>query len=158
MNYTSAESGLDRGFAHYEDHELSPAAILRGSALGGRVIWEVAAAVGDRIDRPIREDERKDAARVSGQLLDWLAQRREGRPFFAFLNYFDAHNDYIPPRSFQRRFGVRPETVRDENVLVDWFYLDKKTLNPREIRLANDGYDDCIAYLDEQLGRLLCRS
>ena len=37
--YCSAETGLARGFAHYEDHDLSPQGILCTSALGRRLIW-----------------------------------------------------------------------------------------------------------------------
>ena len=40
--------------------------------------------------------------------------------------------------------------------LIDhWRTLDKSRLSAREIAFARDSYDDCIADLDEQLGRLL---
>ena len=32
--------------------------------------------------------------------LDWLGRRRSDRPFFAFLNYFDAHEPFIPPPGY----------------------------------------------------------
>jgi arylsulfatase A-like enzyme len=122
--------------------------------VGGRLVWEVIAAAGDWLGTPVRGAERKHAARVSEQFLDWLARWPGGRPFFAFLNYCDAHNPYVPPHGFDRQFGVRPETASDDHTLDQWFILDKKTLSLRQIRLVNDGYDDCLAYLDEQLGRL----
>ena len=43
----------------------------------------------------------KDAARVSGDFLRWLNQG-DGRPFFAFLNYYDAHDPYFAPPPFDR--------------------------------------------------------
>ena len=42
--------------------------------------------------------------------LSWLRRRRPDRPFFAFLNYFDAHDAYMPPPGFEGRFGIRPTT------------------------------------------------
>ena len=82
-----------------------------------------------------------------------LSARKAG-PFFAFLNLYDAHNPYIPPAGFDRRFGVRPRSVADMAILERWFILDKKKLTPGEIQSVLDAYDDGIAYLDEQLGRL----
>jgi arylsulfatase A-like enzyme len=52
---------------------------------------------------------------------------------------------------------VKPETHEDDVVLDRWFISNKKALSPRAVRLVNDAYDDCIAYLDDQLGRLFDR-
>ena len=42
---------------------------------------------------------RRDAAAVNRGFLGWLDRRREpGRPFFAFLNYLDAHTPYLVPQ------------------------------------------------------------
>ena len=41
------------------------------------------------------KDDRKAAAVVNREFLDWLSSRRQReRPFFAFLNLFDAHSPY----------------------------------------------------------------
>jgi arylsulfatase A-like enzyme len=40
-------------------------------------------------------------------------------------------------------------------MLRDWQKLDKQALPPRDIQLARDAYDNCIASLDHELGRLL---
>ena len=45
--------------------------------------------------------ERKTAAEVNRAFLQWLSSR-EQRPFFAFLNYFDVHDPYIPSEPFNR--------------------------------------------------------
>ena len=66
----------------------------------------------------------------------------------------DAHSPYIPPAGYDRHFGVKPESRADLKTLDKWFTLDKETLPARDHRLASDAYDDCIAYLDDQLGRL----
>ena len=88
--------------------------------------------------------------------LGWLRQRRPDRPFFAFLNYFDAHAPYVPPPGYEGRFGIRPKPPRDYDFLFE-YYGDGREARcmKRDIQLARDCYDDCIAFLDEQLGRLL---
>ena len=40
-------------------------------------------------------------------------------------------------------------------MLRDWQKLDKDSLSPTDIQLARDAYDDCIASLDHDLGRLI---
>ena len=96
-----------------------------------------------------------DARSISQRFIDWFAHRRPpGRPFFAFLNYYDAHTAYLLPRGAKYRFGRTPRTQADLAVFVSWPDLDKLVL-PRHFReLARDCYDSCIAYLDEQLGEL----
>lgn len=152
--YCGGETGLSRGFAHYEDHDLSPWGILCSTAIGKRLISHAVGLLHAPLGESRKSDLRKDAARINRDMLAWIDQQGN-RPFFVFANYFDVHNPYLPPASFQRHFGVKPETSGDFKTLDRWFILDKKTLTPREIRLVNDAYDDCIASLDEQLGRLL---
>ena len=98
--------------------------------------------------------DRKDAATVNREFLAWLSSRPQDRPFFAFLNYFDAHDPYIAAKHAPRHFGLRPETVEERNILRDWLHVDKSKFAPRILQMAHDGYDDGIAYVDDQLGRL----
>jgi arylsulfatase A-like enzyme len=151
--YAGAETGLDRGFSHYEDHEVSPLGVLRCSALGGRIIWPLIAR-DECVGHPDELPDRKDAAEVCDELLGWLAGRPGDRPFFAFLNFYDAHNPYIPPGDFRRRFSEPPKSTADRVVLLEWFIQNKASLPARQRRLALDAYDDCLAHIDEQLGRL----
>src|SRR5262249_30910294 len=85
----------------------------------------------------------------------WLGHRRADRPFFAFLKYFDAHEPYIAPAGHAGRFGLRPQGVRGYQFLVDYVRVKKNTIRPRDFHMGRGSYDDCIAFLDEQLGRLL---
>jgi arylsulfatase A-like enzyme len=101
-------------------------------------------------------NDRKAAAVVNRELLDWLSQRvQPERPFFAFLNYFYAHAPYHLPPGRLHRFGVAPTDSHRWGLIQHWAELDKTRLAPWEIALAADAYDDCIADLDEQLGKLL---
>jgi len=72
----------------------------------------------------------------------------------AFLNLYDAHDPYIPPADFQRRFSGGAGSAADMAILERWFISDKKKLTSREIQFVLDAYDDGIAYLDEQVGLL----
>ncbi len=83
------------------------------------------------------------------------AAKAQDRPFFAFLNYFDAHAPYIPLPRYQARFGTPRRSPRDYQVLHTFEYLDKEKMPKRDILMARDCYDECIAFLDEQLGKLL---
>ncbi len=144
--------GLGRGFVHYEDHfdgdlTISPAAALRCSEVGGRLLR--LAGTGS-----LAAFQRKYAERINRDFLGWLSRREGDRPFFAFLNYIDAHDPYLLPDGSDHRFGPGPTTATDYATLAAWSLLDKTLLREREVALARDAYDDCLAALDEQLGRL----
>jgi len=146
-DYTSAEVGLARGFAHYEDYTLAPGQIARSSALG-RALSRI---------RPARDllgwhDNlgRKTAPDISAAFLRW-ADRQRDRPFFALLNYYDAHRPYLPPAPYAERFrtpGVplNPRLRREVGPDPD--------TPPAQIQGAIDAYDNAIAYLDAELGAL----
>ena len=150
--YCNAGFGLGRGFDHYEDFyqvfDTSPTEILRHSGLGRNLIAltgseGVAPAVG-----------RKDADKINADFLAWLPATK-GRPFFAFLNYFDAHAPYLTPERADQHFGIRPTTAEDVEVIRKWEHRATATATPHELELSRDAYDDCIAYLDAAIGRLL---
>src|SRR3954451_16947587 len=94
VTYCGAETGLARGFAHYEDHDFSLQGILCTTALGRRLIWRGAVFASKTLGGHLKADLRKNAARIGGDLLSWTEGRGD-RPFFAFLNSIDAHSPYI---------------------------------------------------------------
>jgi arylsulfatase A-like enzyme len=143
--------GLGRGFLHYEDVALTPLEIFRSSMIGRYLVRKLSPVNRSRATAYF---ERKDAATINREVLDWLSSRPDGRPFFAFLNYYDAHDPYLPPDDAPRHFGLIPRSSDDLATLRDWLKATKNELHPRTVELARDGYDDCIAYLDDQIGRL----
>jgi arylsulfatase A-like enzyme len=141
--YCSYETGLDRGFARYEDYDVSPRAVVFCSAVVQRTLTFV--QKHPRLEGDGSSGFRKSAGRINADFLGWLSRRGPGaRPFFAFLNYYDVHHPYLRP-------GDRPS---DAGLLRSWWSLDKRRLDARQVERACDAYDDCIAYLDDQLGRL----
>jgi choline-sulfatase len=79
-----ARYGLDQGFDLYDDHT---------EAGGG------AGFPSGTIERP--------ADRTTDAALAWLDGRRPGRPFFAWVHYFDPHAPYKPPAAAAARTGGR---------------------------------------------------
>jgi arylsulfatase A-like enzyme len=144
MPYCSRESGLSRGFAHYEDYRVTPEQAFLYTSFG--------AAAKDRLGLVerfgnYRNFGRKSAEQVNADFLSWLS-REERRPFFAFLNYYDAHDPYLPPASFGLKFSAT--TPRG-------FVTDELAnhLTAEAVRELRDGYDSLIAYLDQQVEALL---
>lgn len=78
----SASSGLDRGFAVYDDPFSAPSA---------------SAAQGE---------ERRGEDVVSSALA-WLGKQRTG-PFFAWVHLYDPHAPYEPPERYRKRYPGRP--------------------------------------------------
>ncbi len=94
--YASRETGLARGFEEYHDYLISPGEFIRSSALL-RLIGQSLP-----LRRVIGSEQslgRKDGDEVNREALAWLGRHRD-RPFFVFLNYFDAHAPYLPPSPY----------------------------------------------------------
>ena len=165
VQYCSYDAGLERGFAHYEDYPFDLAQLrpLRTSILG-RLAWDGATWAGlssglsryNPVLRWLLANDRKDARAINDEFLGWLDRRRDHRrPYFAFLNYYDAHAPYLPPEGAPIRFGPGPRSVLDFFVLVErWNEIDKLHLGQNFADLILDSYENCLAYLDGQLGRL----
>lgn len=138
--YTGWDAGFAAGFARYQDFPRSAEQVLRTSTLGQTVmarslyaaqsprdVWGALLANDFSVPpRPLNAE--KEARAVTDEFLAWHGARG-GRPFFAFLNYFDAHLPYDPPPPYRTRFSVAPT--------------------------ARDSYDGAVAYMDAEVGRLL---
>lgn len=145
--YCSRETGLSRGFAHWRDYGISAAEIAHSAALP-RALME--APWFRRVTGNYQLYGRKSAETINREFLGWLGKRKP-QPFFAFLNYFDAHGPYLPPRQFAapfqshvpgnplRRFTDRPKRGVPDSMIL---------------REEHEAYDGTIAYLDDQLDQL----
>jgi arylsulfatase A-like enzyme len=168
--YCASDSGLGRGFTRYEDYVFPEFTAFKMAVLANRAILAIQ-SINDFLDdqrvfaglHPYVEQQiarfvsdRKHAAVINHELLDWLGQRTQPqRPFLAFLNYGDAHSPYQLPMGRMRRFGSSPQDSRERALIQLWANGDKSKLSPRDVAFAAAAYDDCIADLDEQIGRLL---
>jgi arylsulfatase A-like enzyme len=137
--YCSRHFGLSRGFVHYEDFPVS----LGQTVLSSTISRTVAVSIAKRREY-IR---RVNAEQLNRHFLKWLSNDRGGKPFFAFLNYYDAHDPFLPPAEFALKFSSKRRPVRQWDIDVE--------LSDAEIRELNDAYDASIAYLDHHIGLLL---
>jgi len=140
MGYTSWESGLSRGFNEYHDYPINLEQIARSSLYGSSTIADKLYRAGSRADvvkqvlahrfdvPPKPEHYLMTAQEVTDRFLRWQRAHDASRPYFAFLNYYDAHDPYTPPDSLRRKFAKPPK--------------------PRDL------YDAEIFYMDHHLGRL----
>jgi arylsulfatase A-like enzyme len=160
--YCSYDSGLDRGFTHYQDYvfdKLNAARTVRLVSESLKTISQLGRflPVSGLTLVKLSQGERKSADVVNHEFLGWLSQRRQSqRPFFAFLNYVDAHSPYLLPTGASHRFGSAPKNDAQVRFLGEgWTQADKRRLPPAALTFARDAYDDCVAYLDERLGELV---
>jgi arylsulfatase A-like enzyme len=148
--YCDFEKGLHQGFQHYEDYPVNLSELFRNSVL----IRELS---GKRWARePFNSFQvmgRKSAEDVNHDFLAWL-DHAGNRPFFTFLNYFDAHAPYLPNDSTARRF-VTPGIHPDYGDWIRYRGRPKGDSLPRDYVLDNlDRYDAMLAEMDAALGRL----
>ncbi len=168
--YCAADSGLGRGFATYRDFIFPRLTAFKSAVLVDRTIVGLQALdqfLEGRLDFDLLKPavqhvwwlfngDRKEAAVVNREFLEWLSRRRQpDRPFFAFLNFYDAHYPYQLPELSVHRFGAGPRDVRESDMIQNWWPMDKRGISAQDVAFVRDSYDDCVANLDEQLGRLM---
>lgn len=134
--------GLHRGFLHYESYYHSPLDAVRRSYYGRQMARRLFPRLG------IPRETRLSAPQINTALLQWI-DRNPGRPFFAFLNYMEAHAPNPVPSSFSGRFQGASAWSKAR--------LGAKALTAEEIVRREEwigNYDTAINYLDSQLGEL----
>ncbi len=142
--YASREV-LGAGFEFFSDYRLTPGRLTTVTALEqwlwGRSLPQVWTR---RYDSP----NRVRAPEVTREFLDWLDGEPADRPFFAFLNYFDAHAPYFSPRAHWDRFVPSGADYRPMQLPA------RKDWTPEEVERLRRGYLASLSYLDEQLQNL----
>jgi arylsulfatase A-like enzyme len=141
--YTTAEVGVARGFIHYDDYPVSAPMVANSSWLSRTLAGRLRDGLG-RDQKMVR----RSGASMTDRFLRWVGRPRE-RPFFAFINYFDAHAPYIPPAELAGRFG--PE--RTGRAMHD--LSNREHWTAEEVAIERDAYDAVLVGLDRQIGRLL---
>jgi arylsulfatase A-like enzyme len=156
--YAGWTSGLMRGFEHYDDYPLSLWSAVKGTTvfeviyppvrdvvephLGGLpLLWRLKLPVTSR---------HRSADRINRAFLDWLDQTRP-EPFFAFLNFMDAHGPYTTSESFRDRY--REPGMRGLSE-AEWKRERRRPVSHAKAWPRQAFYDGSIAYLDSQLGEL----
>ncbi len=118
----SKETGLARGFTRYDDFPFTVGTAFRTTTLGQRYDRWRPFFRGGLLHYPPRH-----APEITNRFLAW--EGSGAGPWFAFLNYFDAHDPYYPPPGYRQKFDGQRKTL--------------------------DRYDGAISLLDSELGRTL---
>ncbi len=141
----SREHGFGRGFLHFDDYFHSIADRVLRTAYGRIAAHLIFPRLGWE-DVPAR----RRAPEINEAVLSWTG-RGPDRPFFVILNYFDAHDPYLPPQPHRNQFATRP----NPGGLLHWQLHVPETLSPADLQSEIDAYDGSIAYVDAQIARLL---
>ena|GEM_PF-1354273 len=82
----------------------------------------------------------------------------EERPFLLFVNYYDAHNDYLPPWPYSLKFDRNCQSVFPGKI-DQWRNVEdlRNTVSTDDLARMTSLYDGEIAYVDEQVGNLVGR-
>jgi len=148
LSYGSFMHGLNRGFIHYEDFPLSLDTFIFHSMWGKFIAIKIRKNLGK-----FQDAVEKDAQDINRDFLSWLAKREPSRPFFAFLNYFDAHTPFLPPPPYDTMFGAKRQWPADDvGIIAPWLW---RQFNSADKQVMLDAYEGGIAYLDHQVGLLL---
>lgn len=159
--YAGWQSGLARGFERFHDYPVSLWTAVEVTSFGRNWYPRLRAIAGRhfrhlpllwRLPLPPLPRTRESAEEIGRTFLSWLDHRTDRAPFFAFLNFMDAHMPYVPPDSFRSRFVSPPPRPLSPEA---WSEAPTQRLTPADARPRHEVYDGCIAYLDSQLGRLL---
>lgn len=143
------QTGLDRGFIHYEDFYGNLGDALARTVLGRLMAYDVLRYVGF-IDIPGRQH----ASDINERMLRWIDSLGQ-RPFFAFANYMDVHGPYIPPAAFMGRFGEGGPQRWSTEIELGAINPDTKVPDPAILNAWIDRYDESLLYLDGEIGHFL---
>ncbi len=137
--YLTGQYGLNRGFIHYESLTISIPRAFQSTSLGTLLLNKLGLNK-DSYHRP-------SAEQINQEFLRWLEGRSKEHPYFAFLNFFDTHDPYLPPADFAQKFSSKEDRRQIKaKPLDEW--------TEPEIREFNNSYDATLAYLDHEIGVL----
>jgi len=148
LYYGQSSWGMDQGFQVYEDDSLSLRHNLARTVVGRTLIqplYGYCIQLYDVFDRRNAREINRDVGR-------WL-QRRSTQPFFLFVHYFDTHDPYYAPPPYDTRFGRISEAALRRMYSNEGLEGRRRLTDEEHVSLIA-GYDNCLAFLDDQVGRL----
>jgi arylsulfatase A-like enzyme len=137
--------GFGRGFIRFEDHFHSLGDMMARTVYGSAFERLVLRRLGWE-DIPAR----KSAADVNRSVLQWIQRDRE-IPFFIMVNYFDAHDPYLPPAPYRNLFS---KAKKPGGIINGHMGRYAPILTREQVQDEIDAYDGAISYVDSQIGHL----
>lgn len=152
--FCSKEYGLSRGIIHYEDYPVSLGQIILSSTIGQEI--SNTGFVRRAVDYHQNLNS-KSAEKINDDFLNWLESRDSNRPFFTFINYFDAHEPLLPPKPFDTMYGSTKPNGEYLYQTIGIDFLNKHAWTTEDADTHRNAYDSSITYLDQQLGILFSK-
>jgi len=113
------------------------------------------------IFRTILQGHDKHTYRINEIIKKILNSYVKEKPFFLFINYFNAHVPYNPPKPFRNKFTKDNSGVKDKKIkriasgeAIQDFLRGKISISKREWDIVISLYDGELAYLDYRLSEL----
>ena len=153
-----AENGFARGFDSFIELSTHPKVAKWRFALRCGMLRMLAETIG--IERFAGVD--SGAAWTNWMLAKQIQRSHERkRPFFTFVNYYEAHDPYLPPSPYLEAY-LTPEQqraakhlVQSRNDLCAHACGVRGVLSEEEIELLAALYDAEVAYQDAMIGKLV---
>lgn len=95
-----------------------------------------------------------DAAEITDRALSWAKEETSG-PRFLWVHYMDVHHPYVPPAEYQKQFRDKPISDRDAVQLRRKMLESPEEITENELNSLIDLYDAEIAYVDNEVNRLV---
>jgi len=128
---------LGRGFDRFERSSFRVGDLVKDAWLMAFVARRVETVAGPLVEHPF-----KRASEIRSDFSDWL-DGIDGQPYFAFLNFMDAHGPRRPPPPFEDMY------------LDDGLARPASGVGPESTYDTEEQYDASIRYLDAEIGLLL---
>lgn len=161
--YLSADFGYDRGFISFFDSKTDPGIIAKVRQKI-KTNFDSDGRVYGLLQQAFNETEKQagielgsayvDAQEITDRALAWAASTSKA-PRFLWVHYMDVHHPYVPPSRHQRRFRNEPVNNRDAIQLRRKMLESPWRITDAEFETLIDLYDSEIAYVDEQVERLI---
>jgi arylsulfatase A-like enzyme len=151
--YVTRAWGLARGFDLFEEHRLGFQQMIRSTTL-------VRTIVNTTTARDLLEFN-DDLARVRApdnakRLLRWLDSTEPDRPFFAFVNFMEAHAPYLPSAPYDTLFGwYRGDSEQERRAARRIARRETDEMPPEQAATLIPAYRGAIAELDAEVALLL---
>jgi arylsulfatase A-like enzyme len=141
--WVSPETGCGRGFDAFftqrHDHGLAARALFYGRQAS---------------DRLLRRND-SGARRTNRALKRWLAA--SDQPFFAFVQYHEAHLPFRPPPPYDRMFlprGVTAQRAAAVNQDCDAYIAGRIAMSEEDLAILTALYDGEVRYVDTRLSEV----
>ena len=157
--YLRADFGLERGFEFFRIPR--PVPLLPGDSryLLRRGVRRVLSYAFDtaQFDRlySFGEDIDEELFSALDRRAVSVGKATADSPFFAFLNYMDAHFPYVAPSPFDRKFAGRRPRITQDDLEDEQAEISAGRPVPGYRPHSLSQYDGGIAYTDAQIGKVV---